>query len=95
MSEKVCIYAVGPLVRDITKNLMEDAMISRADLFESFPFSLKSGKAKIGTNSDAIILLAEKNNVAAIIDVFRNKLKFSKDKATFYVFPVLEVHEIN
>ncbi len=89
MEESIVIYASGAMVRERCKALLEQKLVISADLFESFPFSLKKdGKAKLGFNSNAAILLVERKNLDQVTTSFRAS-GLASDPIRAYAMPVV------
>ncbi len=89
MQEPIVVYASGTMVRDKCKVLLEQKLIVSADLFESFPFFLKKdGKAKLGFNSNAAILLVERKHLDKVMAALQSS-ELSSDPIRAYAMPVL------
>ncbi|HEY1405588.1 MAG TPA: hypothetical protein VF857_03175 [Spirochaetota bacterium] len=87
MSDYLCIYATGTMVRDKTKALLENKIILKADILEAFPYYLKNEKAKIGCGSNAVMMILKSSKLESFKDYIGKEI-------VWYAVPVVASSDI-
>ncbi len=85
MNEYVLIRATGDSVRDAGNVMLERGLALSVEVVETYHVHIKNGKAKTGFNSNAVIMLVDRER----LDEAMGALKAAAPAVCAYALPVL------
>lgn len=93
MTEMALIYAVGSdsRLREVCWTLLEERLVTHADMLERAPLYLQGSKRKVGVSQRAVTLMAARTQVEVVMK--RVAALYGDGALRMYAVPVLASYQ--